>query len=867
MKNYLRISILLFVTVLVFLSGNVKAQVQNANDFAGGKVINPNAKKMKNGNHLLGLAYDTSACGLNYAGARVMITTRYNASAVNTLGHGYPADLNISGIPTGCFTLLKAYIWWDVSYQAGSSDTPMVVLTNPLGVRDSFPAMDIGSDGSKCWGEVGTRTFRADVTSNFGGNGAYVIDTIYGNTVWEVDGASLVLIYQDLNTSYKGSISIWDGTIVIDGGTISQTISCDTVCDTAINARAFMMAADLQDNVATTHQATLNNVVGNYPQNFWNFDDVATTVTIGQSTSIFGVNISSDCYNFCVAGLYYQTTNCTVCTPIGFTYTTSQTPIACGTTNTGTANVTISGGIGPFSYQWSPTGGTASTASNLTQGTYYVVITDSGAGCTAIAVINMVQADVIDPHLNEVPITCNNAANGIAFVNPTGGVNGYTYTWSPSGGNGNTASNLGAGMYTILIVDGNGCYAIDSVNMINPTPMLVTPFVVDETCNGGTNASASVSVSGGTGPYSYTWSPAVGIGASALSITAGNYTVTITDSTGCTATMAFSITQPAPVTIAMSNDTTICAGQPITIHGLAAGGHGPYSYVWNNGVFVNTQTVTPLTTTTYTLIATDANGCPSQTYSITVTVNPSPTVLIVPDTATICFGDSVTLTATGNGSFLWSNGSTNASITVSPLVTTNYIVTITSGGCPGIPDTATVTVLGTGVHAGFTVTPDSGAEPLTVHFTNTSTNGFTYFWNFGDGTTSTDSVPNHIYTQGKYSVLLIVTNEFGCVDSFRFNFVIVESLSSFNVPNVFTPNADGKNDLFMPEMKNIASIDAKIFDRWGLLIYEWTDVTKGWNGNNKNGGSEPDGTYYYLISATGMDGKLYKTTGYLTLIR
>src|ERR1035437_9140493 len=102
MKSYLKISILLFAGMTLMISNRVDAQVQNANDFANGKVINPNAKKMKNGNHLLGLAYDTSACGLNYAGARIMITTRYNAAAVNTLGHGYPADLNISGIPTGC---------------------------------------------------------------------------------------------------------------------------------------------------------------------------------------------------------------------------------------------------------------------------------------------------------------------------------------------------------------------------------------------------------------------------------------------------------------------------------------------------------------------------------------------------------------------------------------------------------------------------------------------------------------------------------------------------------------------------------------------------------------------------------------------
>ncbi|MEI6817067.1 MAG: SprB repeat-containing protein, partial [Bacteroidota bacterium] len=645
---------------------NVSAQTRNPADFAEGKVINPNNHYQKNGNHVLGLAFDTTACGLNYVGAKKMITSRYNAVAINTFGAGFPATLSISGLPNSCYAVVRAFIWWDVSYFAGSSDTPLLVLTNPFGAIDTIAATDIGSDASKCWGEVGTRTFRADVTNYITGNGAYVLDSIIGSNSFEVDGASLIIIYRDLNAPYTGSISIWDGCISIVGGTVDQVISIDTVCAAATNARAFYMAADLQDNVATTHQATLNSIVGNYTQDFWNFDDTATTVSVGQATSDFGISISSDCYNFLLAGLYYQTTTCTVCTPTGFSFTTHQTPIPCGSVSGATASVTTGGGIGPFSFVWSPSGGTDAAATGLSAGIYHCIITDLGGLCTAIATFDIVQQDVINPHTFHVPISCHDSANGLAYVNPTGGVGPYLYLWTPSGGTSATASSFSAGTYTISVADGNGCFIIDTVSFTDPAPIVVVPSTLDVPCNGGTTGAATATVSGGNGPYNYSWSPSVGLGNSALSITAGTYFVTITDNTGCTATQAFTLTQPPPITIAISNDTTVCPGDAVNLFAIASGGSVPYHYVWSNGVMNSTQTVHPTVTTVYSIIVTDANGCASQTYFDTVTVLPAPVITFSPQNPTICIGDAVTITANGTSNYLWSTGSTNASISVSP---------------------------------------------------------------------------------------------------------------------------------------------------------------------------------------------------------
>jgi gliding motility-associated-like protein len=91
--------------------------------------------------------------------------------------------------------------------------------------------------------------------------------------------------------------------------------------------------------------------------------------------------------------------------------------------------------------------------------------------------------------------------------------------------------------------------------------------------------------------------------------------------------------------------------------------------------------------------------------------------------------------------------------------------------------------------------------------------------------------------------------------------------SNLTVPNVFTPNADGTNDLFFITSKNLISFSCEIYDRWGVKIYEWSDNTTGWNGKDKNGNLCSDGVYYYIVDATGIDGAKYKPAGFFTLIK
>ena len=113
--------------------------------------------------------------------------------------------------------------------------------------------------------------------------------------------------------------------------------------------------------------------------------------------------------------------------------------------------------------------------------------------------------------------------------------------------------------------------------------------------------------------------------------------------------------------------------------------------------------------------------------------------------------------------------------------------------------------------------------------------------------------------------MLVATNGL-CYDT---AFVTIEVIdkSSLIVPNVFTPNGDGKNDVFNVIAVNLKSIEVTIFDRWGLELYSWDTLDGSWSGEASNGKKASDGTYYYVITAEGIDGELYSKKGSFSLIR
>ncbi|WP_306354269.1 T9SS type A sorting domain-containing protein, partial [Flavobacterium sp. '19STA2R22 D10 B1'] len=365
--------------------------------------------------------------------------------------------------------------------------------------------------------------------------------------------------------------------------------------------------------------------------------------------------------------------------PTPMAVTAVQTDVPCNGGSNGSATVTVSGGTGAYTYSWSPSGGTAATASGLTAGNYTVTITDAN-NCTTTQnfTINEPTPMAVTDVQTDVP--CNGGSNGSATVTVSGGTGAYTYSWAPTGGTAATASGLIAGNYTVTITDASNCTTTQSFTINEPTPITVTAVQTDVPCNGASNGSATVTVSGGTGAYTYSWSPSGGTAATASGLTAGNYTVTITDANSCTTTQSFVINEPTPMVVVTSQNNVPCNGASngsatVTV----SGGTGAYTYSWSPSGGT-AATASGLTAGNYTVTITDANNC-TTTQSFVIN-EPAPIAVTATQTNVSCNGasnGSATVTVsggTGAYTYSWSpTGGTAA--TASGLTAGNYTVTIT----------------------------------------------------------------------------------------------------------------------------------------------------------------------------------------------
>ncbi len=241
-----------------------------------------------------------------------------------------------------------------------------------------------------------------------------------------------------------------------------------------------------------------------------------------------------------------------------------------------------------------------------------------------------------------------------------------------------------------------------------------------------------------------------------------------------------------------------------------------------------------------------------------------------------CGADSTLLNSTAlalvTNSYIWST--TNGNIvsgdsTISPIVdaTGTYTLTVTDLAT-SCSSTSTVAVtVNPGPTALFTCSDTAGLSPLVISFSNGSINASIYNWDFGDGITSTDlSTSNTFVIPGTYTVTLVASNGRGCVDSTRATIEVFENYSIV-IPNVFTPNGDGMNDLFSVKSTSVVKLEGDIYDRWGLNVFSFKAPNQGWDGHLTSGQLASDGTYYYIIRTTGLDGMEHEDKGSLTLMR
>lgn len=561
------------------------------------------------------------------------------------------------------------------------------------------------------------------------------------------------------------------------------------------------------------------------------------------------------------AGTYTVTvTDASGCTSIDTVLITQPTqitlniagfPATCFGSSNGSCVVIPGGGVGPYTYNWMPGNGTQALYNNIPAGNYTVTVTDAN-GCTDTASAAVTQPTQLVLASNTQPSTCN-LPNGSATVNANGGTGPYTYSWTSNPvQTTSNATGLLPGNYTVFVTDVNGCTdtSIVAVQSTNAPASQVTAQT-NVTCHAGTDGSATITVNGGIGPYTYSWtSNPAQTTTNATGLTAGTYTFYVTDANGCIDTSIVIITEPTQLVPAINpGNAQICIGQNINLQSATVGGTPVYAYVWSSGQTTSGASVSPTSTTSYTLTVTDANGC-TATATCTVTVNPLPVVNLVADDTSGCGSLCVNFnTTTVGSSYSWNFGDGGTSISQNPqhcyVTPGNYTVSLTvtsAAGCSATFIQNNYIDIFPEPIAAFTANPTSVTQiDPTIYFTDQSTGATTWTWTFGDvlNGTSNQQNPTYTYTDtGYHQVMLIVTNQFGCVDTAIMSVYVAEAFT-FYVPNAFTPTKDDLNSFFMPKGVGIDedNYDFLIFDRWGNLIWETKKWGVGWDGR-ANGGKD-----------------------------
>lgn len=643
---------------------------------------------VQNGNGTINTSYTVSACGLNFVQASVRLHQRSTAMTPPK-GVIQPATLSISGIPP-CATITKAFL-----YTGGSGNGVAITanLTNPALTPNSFPMTMIGTHIDKCWSYVGTYMYRADVTSAISGNGTYTLSGIpcLGGPPNDMDGATLIIIYADPTQSYTGSFVIADGAWVSNGGPLSKVISGFNVCATPILTNHFMIVDDLQQ--IATAQVTFNSSSSNHmftaaSQNMWDFIQAPGAPLVGGQTSAnYGLSNSSDCFAIAAAGAYFRT-SCMACTGPTFSLTVAAT----SSCTVGSATATPAGGVGPYTYTWSPTGGNASTVTGVPPGIYTVAVKDASCGI-ATRTINIPGSPTVSV-TNSTICAGNNAtltANGAS-----------TYSWNT----GATTSQIVVSptvstSYTVTGSNGS-CNDTKTVSVtVNASPTVNISASNTIICTGQT---VTLTASGGN---TYLWSTS----STNTTIVVGPFSTTTYSVTGsvpgCSVTKTISISVSALPTVSVSSsNSVVCSGSStLTVSGTAT------SFTWSTGATTSQIVVSPTVNTIYTVVG--SNGVCSVSRSIAVAAGVTPTVTAATSNSFICAGQTVTLSASGASSYTFNPGGiTGNPIALAPSSSVTYTVLGNSGGpCTGSASISQVVSPCTGISQLSGMDPEFSVYP------------------------------------------------------------------------------------------------------------------------------------------------------------
>jgi len=563
------------------------------------------------------------------------------------------------------------------------------------------------------------------------------------------------------------------------------------------------------------------------------------------------------------------------------------TNVSCFGLNDGEITIAPTGGVLPITQVWSTTG-TTTTEDSLIAGAYNVTITDSN-GCTLDSTFTVTEPVDFNVVITVVDsISCFGAQDGelIAAVNPD--PTNYQYNWAYTGGTSLEAgiSNLGADTYVVVATNNTtGCADTTQATLNEPIPMTLQLDSNQTICISQV-ASLNASIGGGATPYTYNWNNGLLNQASqnVNPIITTTYSVYVNDNNGCSSDTQFVVVSVRDsLSLQITKDLVICSGESISISSTASGGDGNYTYTWNNGVAESGFNDAPVTTTDYILILNDGCGTPPVTDTVTVQVNSSPDASFAQIYAEGCSPVALSLDANIKdplNSYAWID---NNGIILSNLDSLEY-----SFSDPGCYNLSLVVSNGMCYDTSVFVNavcvfdyPQAEYQYLlnqddffasSVDFSDLSLDAVNYSWTYDGIIFSNDPNPSFEFPEtdsiANYLVCLDVENANGCTSQYC-DIIQIKGNDYFYIPNTFTPNGDGRNEIFKPILSgyDAQTYEFLIFDRWGEMIFKTEDLDEGWDGFYKGAMVQQD-VYVWKITAKIINsGEVENRIGHVNMLK
>ncbi len=687
-------------------------------------------------------------------------------------------------------------------------------------------------------------------------------------------------------TLNPGSVTQSGATATFNGLTVgSYTVAitdnggCATVTPLTFNIAAGAGLSSTQTatppscNGAANGSITINTLNGSAPYTF-----TLNPGSISQASNVF-TNLAAGNYTISYtdgAGCVSAVIPVTVPAGPSLTTTAAATNVLCNGGATGSITVTQPA-AGTPPYEYSIDGGanwqTSTIFNGLAANTYTILFRESN-GCQGQVTATVGQPSALAASLAITPVVCNGQSNGIITVNASGGTAPYQYSID-GGANWQTSNTftVAAGGYTILIRDNNLCTVSQNANVTEPPALTASVTTTNATCNGGPDGTITVTANGGNSSYQYSLDNSNFQSSNVFNVVAGTYTAYVRDNLNCSFTLpnivvglTDNLTYSTPVS------PLICEGTSTQLQVVS----NAIQYAWSPATGLSNTNIAnpvanPTITTTYTVTLTLGNCSVNIPY--TVNVNPAPVPNAGPD-GFICYGQNYQLQGSGGVQYNWSPSNFLSSSTVSnPVATPDNTVTyslsvIDANGCQSLvndnitvdvtpPITVTTFPADTIVHEG---------AQFQIRAVSIATN---YSWTPSVGL-SNPFIADPVVTAGSAGDVIIYQVEASTIAGCRGDAVVrvqVYKGPDIYMPTAFTPNNDGRNDIFRPFTVGVKQINFfRIFNRSGQEMFSTKNLGAGWDG--KLGGVEqPSGVYVWMVQGVTEDGKVLTKKGTVALIR